>query len=734
MLSEREIVSVAFGNYSSLVAAQWANGTSHYDAHHQTLYSECRASDVLGGNGGDSEGSAVNQRTRVPRLLLLDAPYASTFDDVQIWEAKYDAQQAQTGEEDEEGGRAKANARRYVDVSSSSAASVLWSKSNNLNGARNATSSAAERETQRLAGVAQAVQQHMWAQHGLDEDDDGSGEEGNESEEGEEDDYTRLRRELGIAPYGLDTGDERHDDTEEEAEDTTHNNMAHRKLTKQDKVAKLKRKIFDTHNTVIPWWQYITTGLAARSVTSVKPLQHVDAAGDIPALHSFGYGVKHLHPDKGSEVAALSDALRAQLESADQLQGVQCFIDADGMFGGAAANVLEQFWEEAGSKTSVVNVGIFTPLPDAITDRKNASEVAFRERRLDEAALNQLLATLELSRHTSAVYVPLPLAQWGDFFRGSATATSQRQTPAWLQDERATAQYIAAIVDTALYGARDGNNTHLPASKRGRDAAADDTTLRTQGPMYYMDDWCRVVRPAPSLRMAAAMGALPLPLSQSSELWQFLESTPLLPGAPVFDDRMACAQADEGNNTTALKTGFVPLTHAMSSLSPLHSSGQVLGHAVSLRGAGVLPSTVFPTREALLRYALPLGTSTYLPLMTESNYPISATFPMELMFSDPAATARQLPRGLGSLRDALKSVDVGAHVLSTYASAPMLHDIVDKAKAALRFKMDRYCVAYDMEKDDWQETIDEGLAMFDDYHHAAPASANGSDDGNDGYY
>lgn len=742
MLNEREVITVAFGNYSALVAAQWANGTSHYDAHHNTLYTECRATDVVGGSGG-ATGQA---RARVPRLLLLDAPYASTFDDVQAWEEKYSS--AHNGDDGRDGDNAESGQElqqqqqsRFMDASPSSAASVLWGGKG-----KGSRLSAAEREAQRLSDVARAVQQHTWARHGLDNDnDDGEDEEEEtsaaEDDEESEDAYTRLRRELGIAPLSAYGSDDRRnaepegDQDDGAEEDTTHNNMPrHKMLTTQARMSKLKHKLFDAHNTVTPWWQYITTGLSVRSVTSVKPLQHVDAAGDIPALHSFGYGVANLRADKRSEVDGLSDALRAQLESADQLQGVQCFTDGDGMFGGAAANVLEQFWDEAGSKTPVVNVCLFTPLPAMITDRDQSRHVAFRERRIDEAALNQLLATLQLSRHTSAVYIPMPLAEWGDFFRGSTTAASRQDSPAWLQDERATAQYIAAVVDTALYGVRDGNDTHLSPMKRGRTTQAgkedDDAMLRTQGPMFYMEDWCRVVRPAPSLRVAAAMGSLPLPVGQSSELWRFLETNPLLPEAPILDERMAEAQTRD-TDAASLRQGFMPLTHAMSDFSPRHSSGQVLGHAVSLRGAGALPSTVYTTREAMLRYALPLGTATYLPLVTSSNYPLSGTFPLELLFADPTAMERQLPRELGSLRETLKSVDVGAHVLSTYASAPMLRGLVGGAQAVLRRKMDRYCGAYEMEKDEWREAVDEGLAMFDDYHHAAPTTPQDSD--NDDY-
>ncbi|TPP45502.1 Protein kinase domain family protein [Leishmania donovani] len=627
MLVEREVITLAFGNYSSLVAAQWANGTSRYDAHHNTLYSECRSADVLGG------GSSGNRRVRVPRLLLLDAPYASAFDDIDVWARKY-KDDAKSGEE----GDAAYNP---------SAASPSPVHRGN----------AAEEEDHLLASVAKAVQ--------------------------------------------------------------------------PQRQARLKQKLFDERNTTIPWWQYITTGLGPNSVTSVKPLQHVDAAGDLPALHSFGYGLAYLRDGgRSSEVVDFNEALRHNLEAADQLQGVQCFTDGDGLFGGAAANVLEQLWEEAGPNTPVVQACSFARLPAPVADPAYRAEVAFRERRMDEVALNQLLATLHLSRHTSAVYIPVPLSDWDVLFKGAAAAASPTEVPPWLEDERATAQLLAAVMDTALYGLRDGSRA---------------SGVSSQGPQWYMDEWCRVVRPAPSLRVAAAMGALPQSVSASSELWEFLQANPLLPDAPQLDERMArandSAEDDTSSGQAQLQAKFFSLTHSMSTYSTAHTAGQVLGHAVSLRGAGCLPATVYPAREAMLRYALPLRTSTYLPLLTEVSYPISDTFPTELLFADPAAMAK-VPggapwsggsAGITSLRCALQSVDVGAHVLSTYATAPMLRDINTKAQAALRNKMDRYCDAYVMEKDDWREALEEGLALFDDYNHAPLSNAEdgGGSDGDD---
>ncbi|CAJ1042529.1 hypothetical protein Q4I32_003477 [Leishmania shawi] len=695
MHAEREVITLAFGNYSSLVAAQWANGTSHYDVHHTTLYSECRSANVLGGS------SSRNGYVQVPRLLLLDAPYASTFDDVDAWAHKYREEA-----ESDDGGDAA------YSPSAASPSPGFRRKASSPPSYRGLRDSA-EEEDHRLARVAKAVQCRVFEQHGLGHGDDvGDVVDVQNDDDEDEDAHLLCAEEQG--------------DVNNNADCHSSAIATHRRAQRQ---ACLKRKLFDEQNTATPWWQYITTGLGPDSVTSVKPLQHMDPAGDLPALHSFGYGLAYLRDGgRSSEVADFNDALRRKLEAADQLQGVQCFIDGDGLFGGAAANVLEQLWEEAGPKTPIVQACAFARLPMFVANPDYRAEVAFRERRMDEVALNQLLATLRLSRHTSAVYIPVPLSDWDALFKGAATAASPTEAPQWLHDERATAQLLAAVVDTALYGLRDGSCTSGASS---------------QGPQWYMDEWCRVVRPAPSLRVAAAMGALPQPVSASSELWEFLQANPLLPDAPQLDEHVDrakdSAEDDASSGQTRLQAKYFPLTHSMSTYSPAQTAGQVLGHAVSLRGAGCLPATLYPAREAMLRYALPLRTSTYLPFLTKVGYPISDTFPAELLFADPAATAKALGGAAGnggsasaaSLRSVLQSVDVGAHVLSTYTTAPMLRDINTKAQAALRYKMDRYCDAYVMERDDWREALDEGLALFDDYNHVPPSDDEdgGSSDG-----
>jgi hypothetical protein len=69
MSKEREIVTVALGNYSTLVGAQWANGLSRLDMEQETLSIGTRSA-RFGSSGGTS--SLGGGDGRVPRLVVLD--------------------------------------------------------------------------------------------------------------------------------------------------------------------------------------------------------------------------------------------------------------------------------------------------------------------------------------------------------------------------------------------------------------------------------------------------------------------------------------------------------------------------------------------------------------------------------------------------------------------------------------------------------------------------------------
>lgn len=120
--------------------------------------------------------------------------------------------------------------------------------------------------------------------------------------------------------------------------------------------------------------------------------------------------------------------------------------------------------------------------------------------------------------------------------------------------------------------------------------------------------------------------------------------------------------------------------------SPHTEAGCVLGHTFTLRGVGSLPSRHYPRDEAIARYAFPLSTSTYLPLLTSSGYPISSTFPHELLSQytqhnvRPNCLTSQKNKSDNTIKCA-STINVGAHVCTTYGSSHYIEQIAHKAQA-----------------------------------------------------
>ncbi|KEG11714.1 hypothetical protein DQ04_02351100 [Trypanosoma grayi] len=606
-MGERELITLALGNFASLVAAQWANGTTRYDTTRQTLYGERRIDAVQGG-----ESLQQQQRTgatvRVPRLVLLDAPHATRLKRVRCTASR----NGKCDNEEEEEGASDARVFATGDHT------AQWESSSS------SSSSAALHD------------------HNDDEEEEMSAENG----------YSRT-------VYHDPNGD---------------NDV-------QMSLKAIKHELFQEKDELVPWWRYIRSGVRNDSVHVLHPLHALGGgSGDVPLLHSFGFGMAQLRPSMSNDIAGVTESLRRQLEDADLLQGVQCFVDGDSAFGGAACNIMQEFWEDAGPKVPAVLFTPFQPLPEEVLMRE--SEVDFASRRKDEMCLNRLLATSHMTRHDSAVYVPLELAQWQASFAqpppaGEAGAAEKAQVPAWIQNDTATAQLIAAVADSALYGARDNGSLGT----------------NTSGPAFYLQDWKEAVRPTRSLRVSAALAAIPLPVynmnSPRNDLWEFLERNPLF-SLPQ----------------SAAKTGyFAPLTHA-TTLDPQTEAGRVLGHAVTLRGAGNLLDLTYPRQEALLRYGLPLRTANYLPLVTSNSYPISSTFPQDFVVPKEI-----LASGV------LEGIDVGAHIVSTYGSAPMLQSITAEAQTVLRHRRHLYEEAYSIEGDEWREVMEDVLQIRDDYDH-----------------
>lgn len=723
-MEEREIVTIGFGNYATLVAAQWANSTSQYDVYHKSLYRERDSSHVLGGGTG--------KVVRVPRLLLLDAAPVSDFRELPEVETEMEAwkrrQSGGTGERDDDDdddddndNDGVARPPRHVDPASS----VLWQTSND-----DAPSflTADERHLQRLAEFASRRwgQPHRRRSEADEADENEEHEDDNEDEDDNDEGeffFQLPRRRNGIE---VDTMYPTAAASEERGKAEQKQQQQQQPTTGEEEAVvskeSYKKVLFRRKGGAVPWWRYITTGMDVDGIVTMRPSQHVDAGGELPTLHNVGYGLSSFKVGNRSagsadEAEALANAVRRQLEDADSVQGLQCFIDGDSMFAGAAYTTLMEFWEDVDARVPATAFTVFAPLPAVLTDLEAAKSVPFAERRRDEACLNRLLCTSLLSQPRSALYIPIEVADWPRLFAPPSSPSCW-----WVEDDTATAQFIAAIADSALYGTRDGGGE--------------------SGPAFYMTEWVRTLRPTPSTRVSALLGSLPLPVPDAAtggkrqrgapgtDLWNFLARTPLLPNAAVNRD------GGEDRREPPHDRGFVALTHAFP-LSPETEAGRVVGHTVSLRGAGALPSAVYPAKEAMLRYALPLRTATYLPLLTSTNMPVSTTFPLPLLFDSPQAM-RSLEAQCNAVgvspraAFAKHGLNVGAHAVTSYQSAPMLGSIVSKAQAVLRYKEHLYNAPYGMETDDWRERLEDVSEMFDDYRHGSYSDGDGDGDGGSG--
>lgn len=771
--SEKEIITVGFGNYSTLVAAQWANSTSQYDVHHHTLYTSRHQSTVYGGNAG--EGG----RVRVPRLVLLDAPHAVRLEEL----SKVVEKESKESEIEQGGGMGKTDDHDGTVEPLNIFRSQVQEEQELVPG-EHVYAASDQKKIMVARRVAQRAPWEWRESIGFnDEPEEDENHSATENDSEAEDEYDRQRsadrrrrgahrhhRDQAYQIYTryidkVDAEDEEEGEEDEEEEGATHTGQRgeKRKVKSEWTAEQYKRRLFDTRDYTVPWWHYISTGLPRDAVTTLRPPQQADVVNNIAASHSFGYGMSHLTATS-PEMEQVLDNLRRQVEDADAMQGLQFFVDADSMFGGAARNALEAFWEDVGAKTPAVVVANYQPLPAFLTNLEEQQHVPFAAQRRQERHLNRLLCTSSLSQSTGAVFIPMEMEHWGEFFTGGMTSSASLP---WLEDDRATAQLIAALTDTALYGARDGGgpshghegvsssrrlpnaserpSTSSPSSTGG--AASGESNGSGSAPAFTLQEWGRTVRPTNSLRVQAMMGCLPLRLREAGErkakdLWNFLEKTPLL--GPMSSHRTTQllaggGQESRGHATDAgddeatdsrgpgrLAGDFCPLTHAMP-FSPLEERGRVMGHAVSLRGAGVLPSAVYPPQEAMLRYAIPLRTGTYLPLLTSSNYPISNTFPLSLLLDSSSATASS---GLSAeeermMRENLDGVDIGAHVVTTYTSAGMLQQMIQEAKRILAPQFHcafqhKHQSLYEMSPDDWNEVMEDALQMFDDYHHDVP--------------
>ena len=576
---DREIITLAFGNYSTLTAAQWVNGTSIFDTEQSVLYME-RA------------GGTV----RVPRLLFLDHQQPSKVHAEMVLDQ---------GQQALDGFAGDAGIRTHVDPEGGSYG--IRQLPRNL----------------RANCVGYRVE-------GDSEDED--------DEEGEEDGEEAVSSSV-----------------KESAETET------KKPGDDDEGSESEEKLFVSTPQSIPWYLYIKRPLHKLTPTFLRN-SHRDPNGD-RLLHSLAHGLKELHAADDE----FHDKFRSMLESCDSIQGVQTFLDGDSALGGVGAGVLEHIRDEHDAKLPIF---AFVAFPTSVDDGSaDLADGDFAEVIRDESYLNRYLAQHYLSE-ASSVYTPLNLSAW-QTTRNNGDGEHKYFCPA--DHDTGTAQVIAMLVDTALYGAR---------------------VLSPSTDSFCFRDAADVLRPAPSMRVCSAAAAIPFPTAEGDSLWNALQMNQL------------------GNFDGTSTGGFTPLSHSFVPDNILNPSGLVLSHAFTLRGLGKLSDVTYPRSEALRRYAGTLGTSTYLSTLSDEGYPISGTFPTSVLFKQPPS-----PTAWASLA----TVNVASHLMCTHSAARSIGHVNSSASRALKRRRHLFTRSFPLEHDEWRAVTEENEALHDSYNHEEPS-------------
>lgn len=438
-------------------------------------------------------------------------------------------------------------------------------------------------------------------------------------------------------------------------------------------------EIFAKDDALVPWHLYIKTKLHSRTYGHLRH-GHSDPRG-LGLLHSYGHGLAALKPSVRAECAELADNLRYMLEACDACQGVQLFVDADGAFGGAAQQLLHDFRDNFGPSLPVVTVPAFNP-PQFSPDDD------FQRQRMQEVLLNEALC-FALLAGPSDLFVPFNISKWGSSL--------------WRESDAAAAQVVATAYDTATYACRQ--------------EAFDD--------FWPMRQYCSLLRPQKGLSVCSALLSMPTRIPEEPEhhyreqrhpvhLWSALEANPLL-SAKCFLP-LSFATPSFKNVDAALAEGFVyPF---------LDTRSLVLAHAFALRGLGGLPDEVYQREEALVRYALPLRSTSFKASIFSEAYPISDTFPRASLLGAPAAEASPDDgKGAAGL-SAASSVPVTSHLACTFAAGPHLAELALGARATHRLWKHVHQESYQMEEDEWLEALEALDALRDEYDREIP-----SDDG-----
>ncbi|EPY22027.1 hypothetical protein AGDE_13614 [Angomonas deanei] len=106
--------------------------------------------------------------------------------------------------------------------------------------------------------------------------------------------------------------------------------------------------------------------------------------------------------------------------------------------------------------------------------------------------------------------------------------------------------------------------------------------------------------------------------------------------------------------------------------------------------------------------------------MSTSQYPISGTCPASVWAEE---------RGTGEDVSAPATVATAAHVVTTYSTATMLKEILEAARPLLRNRPEYFFGQYDMEKEDWTDTMEAVNELYDNYRHDDYMDSQSDEDG-----
>jgi hypothetical protein len=627
MSGEREIVTVALGNYSALVAAQWANGLSRFDMERDTLSLASRHNVVATAGFGQSNASVC----RVPRLVILDNHHSCRIvKDVTLGEEASDAAIRAAVGSDEDHDQEEDD----TDVAFDDFSYITTTVDFTANG----------------LGAPPSASRHT------DPQDDGN----------------------------------HHDDHNAANDETGAGEQDPARIAQRDQTN--AKAIFRHKDAFVPWHHFVRAGLHKRSYIALADAHR--ESGGLSLLHSAGYGKANMRSSNVPEMDATFDAVRYMLEASDHPQGCQFFVDGDSCFSGLGANLMHELKESWGSKMGLFTMAAYEPFPDL-----DLLEDDFARVRLDEVNLNFAISIVHLSE-ASSVFVPCRVSEWESFQAEAARhkAPALPYIPS-TSENTSTAQILATAWDTATFGLRGGAGA-------GGDA-----------PQLSMGEFERFIRPSEGYRIASLYAATPyrVPHTVSDNgkrlppsFWAALQSNHLFPvsGSPTTDE-------------LAATSSFFPLSHS-NRFGPDRDAGRILGHSLTVRGIKGLMDDVYPRQEAIMRHVYPLRTATVNTTFTDEGYPVSDTFPSNVLFPPKSAGAPAVPL------DGVTNVPTAAHMCCTYNAGSMIAEAAKKFDAIRKFRRHVHKQSYQMEDDEWAEMSESLHQLADDYCHQDEDEAEGT--------